>query len=338
MHKFFLFNVCTFSRLKVFAALQKIYAILQGKVMPKNILVIGGTRYFGKLLVQRLLRAGHRVTIATRGYAPDPFGERINRIRVDRRNEHAMRNAFRDLSFDVIYDQMCYSPLDAAISVRVFAGKVKRYVMTSTIDAYRELAPQAAALRESDLAVLAQRIDTAYPWHDPARAIDCYVSGKVQAEAYLERDGSLPLATVRLAHVLGGPEDFTGRLAHYVDLVRLRGTLRYANAAAKVSFMEAQEAADFLLWTGMQDFRGPVNAASDGPLSAFDLHARVAAVLDETPRAVKVAPELPGVLSPFDFATPLALDTSRAKALGYRFGHTGEWLEDAIRHHDLAFV
>ena len=32
--------------------------------MSKNILVIGGTRYIGKLLVQRLLRAGHRVTIA----------------------------------------------------------------------------------------------------------------------------------------------------------------------------------------------------------------------------------------------------------------------------------
>lgn len=306
--------------------------------MPKNILVIGGTRYFGKLLVQRLLRLGHHVTIATRGYAPDPFGERITRIRVDRRSEAAMRNAFRELSFDIVYDQMCYSPLDAAISVRVFAGKVKRYVMTSTIDAYRELAPRDAAFQETDLPVLAQRIDTAYPWHDPSRAIDCYVSGKIQAEAYLERDGSLPLATVRLAHVLGGPEDFTGRLAHYVDLVRMRATLPYANAAAKVSFMEAQEAADFMLWAGMQDFRGPVNAACDGALSSFDLHARVAAVLDETPRAAKVAPAGPGVLSPFDFATPLALDTSRAKALGYRFGHTRDWLDDVIRHHDLAFV
>ena len=84
--------------------------------MPKHILVIGGTRFFGKLLVQRLLRAGHRVTIATRGYAPDPFGSRIERVRVDRRNEHAMRNAFRDAAFDIVYDQMCYSPLDAAIS------------------------------------------------------------------------------------------------------------------------------------------------------------------------------------------------------------------------------
>ncbi|KFI07795.1 NAD-dependent epimerase/dehydratase family protein [Massilia sp. BSC265] len=310
--------------------------------MPKNILVIGGTRYFGKLLVQRLLRAGHRVTIATRGYAPDPFSARFrdqfSRIRVDRRSEAAMRNAFRDTRFDVVFDQMCYSPLDAAISTRVFGGKVGRYVMTSTIDAYRALPPREAAFRESDLPVLAQRIDTVYPWHDPARAIECYVSGKVQAEAYLERDGSLPLATVRLAHVLGGPEDFTGRLAHYVDLVRMRATLRYANAAAKVSFMEAQEAADFLMWAGMQDFRGPVNGAADGALSAFELHAQVAAVLDETPRTLKVAPAAPGLLSPFDFATPLALDTSRARALGYRFGHTDEWLDDAIRHHDLAYV
>ncbi|MGH8855546.1 MAG: NAD-dependent epimerase/dehydratase family protein [Telluria sp.] len=307
--------------------------------MAKNILVIGGTRYFGKLLVQRLLRAGHRVTVATRGYAPDPFGDRITRVRVDRRNEHAMKNAFRAQMFDIVYDQMCYSPLDAAISVRVFAGRVGRYVMTSTIDAYRDAAPRATAFREADLPVLAQPIDTAYPWHDPTLAIESYVAGKVQAEAYLVRDGSLPLATVRLAHVLGGPEDFTGRLAHYVDLVRLGGTLRYSDAQAKVSFMEAQEAADFLVWTGAQDFRGPVNAASDGALSALDLHARVAQVLGGTPRAAKSAqPQAPGLLSPFDFDAPLVLDTTRARSLGYRFGHTGEWLDDAIRQHDLAFV
>jgi nucleoside-diphosphate-sugar epimerase len=311
--------------------------------MRKNILVIGGTRYFGKLLVQRLLRAGHRVTIATRGYAPDRFGERFgdqfSRVRVDRRSEAAMRNAFRDAHFDVVHDQMCYSPLDAAISVRVFAGKVGRYVMTSTIDAYRPLAPHGSPFAEDALRVEAQPIDAAYPWHDPALASDSYVAGKVQAEAYLVRDGSLPLATVRLAHVLGGPEDFTGRLAHYVDLVRRRGQLAYTDAAARVSFMEASGAADFLAWAGAQDFRGPVNAADDGALSAFDLHARVAAVLDEAPRAVKVTELVrPGVLSPFDFAAPLALDTSRAKALGYRFGHTDEWIDDVIRHHDLAFV
>ncbi|WP_229508038.1 NAD-dependent epimerase/dehydratase family protein [Massilia sp. Dwa41.01b] len=131
--------------------------------MHKNILVIGGTRYFGKLLVQRLVRAGHRVTIATRGYAPDPFGPRIERIRVDRRNETAMRAAFLGARYDLVFDQMCYSPLDAAIAVRTFAGKVARYVLTSTIDVYRGIHASGPAVRETDLPVLAQRIDTGYP-------------------------------------------------------------------------------------------------------------------------------------------------------------------------------
>lgn len=311
--------------------------------MSKNILVIGGTRFIGRLLVQRLLRAGHRLTIATRGYAPDPFGDRIQRIRTDRRNELAMRGLAKAGPFDIVYDQMCYSPLDAAIAVRTFAGQVGRYVMTSTIDAYRVLGfdarPTGAALAEGDLAVDAQAIDTAYPWHDPRRAVECYVAGKVQAEAYLVRDGSLPLVTPRLAHVLGGPEDFTGRLAHYVELARAGATLQYSNEDADVSFMTAHAAADFLFWTGMQDFVGPVNAACDGALSAARLYQRVGEALESPVRMRRVAPAAqPGQLSPFDMPGKMVLDTSRAKALGYRFGHTDEWLEHTIRQHDLAFV
>ena len=307
--------------------------------MHKNTLVIGGTRYFGKLLVQRLVRAGHRVTIATRGYAPDPFGSRIERIRVDRRSEAAMRSAFAGKTYDLVFDQMCYSPLDAAIAVRTFAGKVGRYVMTSTIDVYRGVQASGAALRETDLAVLAQPIDTAYPWHDPSLAVRSYVAGKVQAEAYLYRDGRLPLASARLAHVLGGPEEFTGRLAWYVDLLRRGAALPYSHAAARVSFLGTQEAAAFLDWVGGQDFTGPVNAASSGPLSAHGLHGRVARVLDTPARYRRVDGALtPGQLSPFDFQGPMVLDTARALELGYRFSHTDEWVDDVIRQHDLAFV
>ncbi|MFC3457566.1 MULTISPECIES: NAD-dependent epimerase/dehydratase family protein [Massilia] len=306
--------------------------------MHKNTLVIGGTRYFGKLLVQRLVRAGHRVTIATRGYAPDPFGSRIERVRVDRRNETAMRSAFAGRHYDLVFDQMCYSPLDAAIAVRSFAGKVGRYVMTSTIDVYRGLG-RAGALMEDDLAVLAQPIDTGYPWHDPTLAVQSYVAGKIQAEAYLYRDGTLPLVTARLAHVLGGPEEFTGRLAWYVDLLRRGAPLPYANAAAEVSFLGPQQAAAFLDWAGGQGFTGPVNAASNGPLSAHGLYGRVAQVLDAPARFRRVdGATAPGQLSPFDFAQPMVLDTARAAGLGYRFGQSDEWLDDVIRQHDLAFV
>lgn len=309
--------------------------------MHKNILVIGGTRYVGRLLVQRLLLAGHRVTIATRGRAHDPFGARIGRIRVDRRSEAAMRAAFADSAgYDVVYDQLCYSPADAAIAVRVFAGKVGRYVVTSTIDVYRGLLGQKTApFAEDDLNVLAQPIDTGFAWHDPALATQSYVTGKLQAEAYLYRDGSLPLVTARLGHVLAGHEDFTGRLASYVDMVRQGVPLRYSNAAAASSFLSLQSASDFLLWAGAQDFTGPVNAACDGPLSAFDLYHRAALALGQTANALPVSQPTPaGELSPFDYAAPLMLDTSRASALGYRFGHSDEWLEQLLLQHDLAFV
>jgi hypothetical protein len=252
-----------------------------------------------------------------------------------------MRNAFAHLGpFDIVYDQMCYNPLDAAIAVRTFAGKVGRYVMASTIDAYRALGyDHAVPLRESDLAVEAQPIDTGYPWHDPCRATECYVAGKVQAEAYLVRDGSLPLVTPRLAHVLGGPEDFTGRLAHYVELARMNGVLEYSNPGAVLSFLPLQGAADFLVWVGMQDFTGPVNAACDGALSAKSLYERVGAVLDtNVAMRQRVPPAEMGRLSPFDVPGAMVLDTARAQALGYRFGHCEDWIDDTIQLHDLAFV
>ena len=307
----------------------------------RKILVIGGTRYFGKLLVQRLLAAGHQVTIATRGHAPDPFGARITRIRVDRRNERAMLAAFAGVdSYDVVYDQMCYSPIDAAIAVKVFAGKAKRYIVASTIDVYRSLmGNQNTPFAETDLNVLAQPIDTDYPWHDPKLASQSYVTGKVQAEAYLYRDGSLPLVTVRIGHVLAGSEDFTGRLAYYVDLARQYGALRYANAAAGSSFMSAQVISHFLVWAGTQQFTGAVNAACEGGLSAFDIYQRVGLVLDQPVRALPVTQaSAPGELSPFDYPAPLVMDMGRANGLGYQFGHSDEWLDDLIRQHDLAFV
>lgn len=42
-----------------------------------NILVIGGTRFFGIHMVNELLTAGYDVTIATRGKASDSFGDQL---------------------------------------------------------------------------------------------------------------------------------------------------------------------------------------------------------------------------------------------------------------------
>ncbi|MBJ6763000.1 NAD-dependent epimerase/dehydratase family protein [Myxococcaceae bacterium JPH2] len=307
--------------------------------MGKNILVIGGTRFFGRLLVRGLVDVGHQVTLATRGRATDAFGSQVRRIRVDRRDEAAMSAAFAAAGhFDVVYDQMCYSPLDAAISTRVFAGRVSRYVMASTIEVYRALyGSQGTPFREEALDLSREPIERAFPWHESELPEARYGQGKRQAEAYFQQDGSLPVVSVRIGHVLAGPEDFTGRLAHYVRLVKARAPLRCSQGGAGSSFIDAEGISAFLRWVGDGTFLGPINASSEGALSALDIHRRVAEVLDVPPLVETVdTPVNPTELSPFDYPEPYVMDTQRARSLGYRLGHTREWLDGLIRQHDAA--
>ena len=58
-----------------------------------NILVIGGTRFFGIPMIEELLKSGHDVTIATRGLSADSFGSRVKRLILDRADAQSVRNA-----------------------------------------------------------------------------------------------------------------------------------------------------------------------------------------------------------------------------------------------------
>jgi len=304
----------------------------------KNILVIGGTRFFGRLLVARLIEAGHQVTLATRGRTADLFGTRVGRIGVDRRDAAAMTSAFAAVEgYDLVFDQVCYSPLDAAISARVFGGRVKRYVMASTLEVYSHLHGHLERpFVERDVDLSSEPIELAFPWHTPAVAEARYGEGKRQAEAYFHQDGRLPVVSVRIAHVLAGPEDFTERLANYVARVTRGEPLKHSSKGATSSFIDAAGISDFLCWVGDSTFVGPINAASHGPLSALDLHQRVARVLGRPALVEPVAARVkPSTLSPFDYPSPYAIDTGRARSLGYRFGHHDHWLDKVIGQHVL---
>ena len=45
------------------------------EVRPSNVLVLGGTQFMGRLMVEHLLANGHRVTMSNRGVTVNPFGE-----------------------------------------------------------------------------------------------------------------------------------------------------------------------------------------------------------------------------------------------------------------------
>ncbi|MEU6357102.1 NAD-dependent epimerase/dehydratase family protein [Streptomyces sp. NPDC047072] len=291
----------------------------------REVLVIGGSRYFGKRLIARLLAAGDRVTVLNRGSSQLPAGTR--HLTADRDDENSLVRALGSRTFDVVLDQVCYTPRQAALARRVFAGRTRRYVMTSTVEVY-EYEDSIAPVREDAVDPAAVSVDLELPWHEPEFRESHYGEGKRQAEAVLAEDPPFSFTAVRVAHVLGGADDFTGRLAHYADRIRAGSPIAVPADNQPATYIHVEEIADFLFWAAGAEFTGPVNAASHGLLDTEGLCEEVAAQLAEG-RVVFRTVEV-GATSPLSFRRRYAMSNSRAGRLGFTFGDVHRWLPQAV--------
>jgi len=292
---------------------------------PREVLVIGGSRYFGKRLIARLLAAGDRVSVLNRGSSAPPSGA-VHLI-ADRDDENALNGALGSRAFDVVVDQVCYTPRQAAIARRVFAGRTRRYVMTSTVEVY-EYEDSPALVREEAVDPTTVTVDLELPWNDPEFLDSHYGEGKRQAESVFATDPEFPFTTVRVAHVLGGDDDFTGRLTHYADRIRTGEPIAVPVDNRPATYVHVEEIADFLAWAVGRDFTGPVNAASHGLLGTKELCEAVAVHVPGGRTVLR--PVDVGEVSPFSFARSYGMDNSRAARLGFAFGDVRRWLPGAV--------
>ncbi|MFD0279622.1 reductase [Kitasatospora sp. NPDC127111] len=305
---------------------------------PRTVCVIGGSRYFGLHLVSLLRESGARVTLVNRGSTPPPPG--VDHVVADRSDEAGLAAALGGRTFDAVIDQVLYTPADAAVARRVFDGRTERYVMTSTMEVYDpatsplvRTAP-GVPVPEETVDPAAWPVDLTLPWHDPAalaRHFDeatRYAEGKRQAEAVLARDAPFAWASVRSAHVLGGgARDFTGRLAHYTELIAAGRPVAVHAEPQPTSFVQHEEIATALLRVAASPAVGPVNACSPDPLDVVALCELIADRLGTTARYREAA----GTdASPFSFDRWYPMDQRRAAGLGLHFSPTADWLPAAV--------
>ncbi|MFF4508735.1 NAD-dependent epimerase/dehydratase family protein [Streptomyces sp. NPDC001401] len=291
----------------------------------REVLVIGGNRYFGKRLIARLLAAGDRVTVLNRGSSAPPAG--ALHLIADRNDENSLSDALGSRAFDVVVDQVCYTPRQAAIARRVFAGRTRRYVMTSTVEVY-EYEDSLVPVRETDVDPRTVAVDLELPWDDLEFLDAHYGEGKRQAEAVFAADPEFPYTAVRVAHVLGGADDFTGRMDHYASRIRDGRPISVPVTNRPATYIHVEEIADFLFWAVGEGFTGPVNAASHGLLTTEDLCGAVAAHFPDGKTVFQ--PVEVGEVSPFSFTRSYGMDNSRATRLGFPFGEVQQWLPAAV--------
>lgn len=158
-----------------------------------KILVVGGTLFFGKLLVGQLIEAGHEVTILTRGnIKPGEFWEQITHWQCDIENLQQLDKLMQGQSFDVVIDTV--SRTKAHVSHVL--GSIKQlhtkpqYIFCSSIAVYFGEEPHKGMYREEDTRFkeITQGDKRLVP----------YINGKKEAEKYIiETHGDIPYTLIR---------------------------------------------------------------------------------------------------------------------------------------------
>ncbi|CAM3940253.1 NAD-dependent epimerase/dehydratase family protein [Deinococcus marmoris] len=173
-----------------------------------NILILGGTQFVGRHIVEAFLDSGHKVTVLTRGKSKDELPEVVERLHGDRNEGAAGLSALEGREWDACVDVSGYTPQQVRASASALQGRVGRYVFVSTVSVYAE--PERHPVREDD------------PLSAPAAEEVTEVSGKTYGplkvtcenivhEVYGEH------CTVLRPQIVAGPFDHTARYPYWVD-------------------------------------------------------------------------------------------------------------------------
>ena len=282
-----------------------------------NILILGGTRLFGKVLVRNLIERGHNVTIATRGLTQDSYGDLVTRIIIDRENKKSIEKALEGKYFDIIYDNLCYSPNSARDLCDVIEDKTDRYIIISSSAVYKF----NKNIKEEEFNPYIYKVI----YGD--RNDFSYAEGKRLSEAVVFQNYNIKTVAVRFPVVLS-KDDYTKRLYSYVENNILNKSTNINNIDSNLSFISDKEAGDFLAWLSNVDYVGPINAASYGSITIKEIIEYI-----EKSTGKKMIISSDGINGKYNGIFNSNLDISRVKSLGFKFNNIKEYIFNLLEYY-----
>ncbi len=279
-----------------------------------NVLVIGGTRFVGCLVVWRLLARGDRVTLLNRGTRADPFGERVQRLTGDRRADLARLVAGK--SFDAVVDFAAFEGPEVAEAVRTLA--TGHYVLVSTGQVYLVRTDCPRPARESDYdGPVMPRPENAHDGEEWD-----YGVGKRACEDVLAAATDFPSTRVRIP-VVNGERDASRRLESYLWRILDGGPVLLPDGGGhRLRHVYGTDVARAIvgLLGQRHTFAQAYNFANEETPTLAELVALLARLLAAAPRVVSVpasrvlaAGLTPRGVSPFSSTWQSFLDPTRAK-------------------------
>jgi 2'-hydroxyisoflavone reductase len=292
-----------------------------------KLLVLGGTKFLGRSVVETALANGHDVTLFNRGRTnPDLFPE-AEKIRGDREQDLA---PLAGRSWDAAIDMATFLPRVVRLSVDALREAVNRYVYVSSISVYADMSTppvEGAAVATLD---------------DPSsESIEDYGALKAACEQIVS-DAFGPRALVVRPGLIVGPHDPTDRFTYWPRRIARGGeVLAPAPPDAPVQFIDVRDLGAWIVHATEQDLSGTYNATAL-PTTFAELIETCRSVARSDARITWVAPdvlleagvgewmELPLWLASPEFAAMQQADVSSARAAGLTFRPLEETVRDTL--------
>lgn len=260
-----------------------------------RILILGGTRFLGRHVVDAALERGHAVTTFTRGQQPTHEHPAVMPLGGDRdpRKPPGLA-ALASGRWDAAIDLSGYVPRIVDASCELLASRVRRYLFVSSVSVYADTSAPGTtedAPREA--------LD------DPANEDVNARYGALKAaceDRVVARFG--PRATIVRPGLIVGPHDPTDRFAYWVARFTQPQVLGERDPEAAVpapagralQFVDARDLARWLLTLAERDIAGSYNAVC--PRGRFTMADLVEAARSrpwpgvEPPEPVWIAPDI----------------------------------------------
>ncbi|MBD5142872.1 MAG: NAD-dependent epimerase/dehydratase family protein [Ruminococcus sp.] len=275
-----------------------------------NILIVGGTRFFGIPMVKRILENGHDVTIATRGNYSNIFNKKVRHVIMDKTNGNSVKNTLGSEIYDVVIDKVAYSSND----VKSLLENVccKRYIQMSSCAVYTS---EHLLINESEFNAKNHKLI----WMD--RPTD-YAEGKRQAErATLEFMDINQCVFVRYPVVMG-KNDYTNRLRFYMKHICHHMPMYVDNLEIGTCYINELEAGEFMAYLVEGSISGAINGCSKGIISPKEIINYI-----ENKSGKKAILSENGDFAPYNgLKVETSFDCTKAESLGYVFTNISSWI------------
>ncbi|MEU9240474.1 NAD-dependent epimerase/dehydratase family protein [Streptomyces sp. NPDC048385] len=215
-----------------------------------RLLVLGGTEFVGRAVVEAALGRGWEVTVFNRGRHRPPAG--VRSLHGDRTAPGGLTALADGTAWDVVVDTWSAAPRAVRETARLLRGRAGRYTYVSSCSVYDW--PRPAGYAEDARLVAGAAAD--------AEATE-YPQDKLGGElAAVESFGADASVLVRAGLILG-PYENVGRLPWWLNRIARGGpVLAPGPHELPVQFVDARDLAEWTLGAVEQKLSGPYNLVS----------------------------------------------------------------------------